>query len=638
MAHDSTLSQNVRTINQYRKASARDRRTRMWASRMNWEAFHGKQDWSHKTPTQSAEFMPRVSRTTHRIAATIKRSLIQPSDWFTAEIRTKEIEPETIEKILRCFLDHLLLPNGTTEKFPVMIEDAVKVGLLSSLMICKVLGRMKTKLNFNVERGAELFGLEIPIEEAEEDRAVLTVSEEKIWHLSVDLINPRHYYPDPTGRSLYEIHRVFRDISEVKEMAGPDGIYDSSVVDQIEDSRPNQEEQSRRAEEAGKDGPEINSDRFEVVIDEFWGTLLNEKGDVVEKNVVAAVANEKYEIRKPEQNPFWHQESPFVVSPLVRIPFDVWHRAFMDDATPLNKTLNELISLILDGGVREALGVTEVDTDAMFDARQVSGGVMPGDSLARKPGIPANQRIISHEELGRVPSGTIAVFGMIDSEFQQATLQNDLSFGQLPGKQVLATEIADARNEATDFFSSMVQSIELDFIQNILTKSWKVILQHVDTFIAPMFAGMINRKDLIVLENMSREERFATLSQECVFKVRGISANLERAQTLQKLMTVLQLVGQRDSVLSQVWAKKYSYDKMFSRVLRALRLDPEDFRLPEGGDQDQEQVMNTFLQSVERGGGDRQAGNAKPIPTNGASGASPFEPSDDFAMRGQEPQ
>tara|TARA_Y100000310_G_scaffold345443_1_gene465082 strand:- start:5027 stop:6940 length:1914 start_codon:yes stop_codon:yes gene_type:complete len=633
MPNDS-LTQNVRTINNYRKASARDRRGRMLMSRQNWEAFHGKQDWSHKTPTQSAEFMPRVSRTTHRIAATIKRSLIQPSDWFSAEIGTKIIEPQTVEKIIGCFLDNLALPDGGLQKFPVLVEDAVKVGLLSSLMIAKVVGRTKTQLNFNAERGRELFDIQDGDFEFADNDPVLSVSEEEIWHLAVDLINPRHYYPDPTGRKLFEIHRVFRDISEVKELAGEGGIYDANAVDQIENTSPNLEERQRKAEEAGKDVAEIHPDRFEVVIDEFWGTLLNDEGEVVEKNVVAAVANEKFEIRKPEPNPFWHQESPFAVSPLMRIPFDVWHRAFMDDATPLNKTLNELMSLILDGGVREALGVTEVDTDAMFDARQVSGGVMPGDSLARKPGIPINQKIITHEELGKVPAGTIQVYGMVDGEFKQATLTNDLTFGQIPGKEVLATEIADARNESNDFFASLVQSIELDWITTILTKGWKVILQHQESFNTKMFQGLINHKDLVQLEEMSKEERFVHLSQECVFKVRGISANLERAQDLQRLMTVMQLVGRRDSVLSQVWAKKFSYEKMFSRILRALRLDPDDLRLDEEGDEGQEEVMQAFLQAVNKGQGDRQAGNGKAVPVNGNSGDSPFQPEEDFALAG----
>ena len=67
--------------------------------------------------------------------------------------------------------------------------------------------------------------------------------------------------------------------------------------------------------------------RKRVVLHEFWGTLLDNRGRVIAERQVATMANDRYLIRPPEDNPFWHGQSPFVCAPLVRVPFSVrWNR------------------------------------------------------------------------------------------------------------------------------------------------------------------------------------------------------------------------------------------------------------------------------------------------------------------------
>ena len=69
--------------------------------------------------------------------------------------------------------------------------------------------------------------------------------------------------------------------------------------------------------------------RHRIRIDEFWGTLLDQNGQVMYQNCVCTVAAGKFMIRPPVANPLWHGESPFVVAPLVRVPHTVWHEAMV---------------------------------------------------------------------------------------------------------------------------------------------------------------------------------------------------------------------------------------------------------------------------------------------------------------------
>ena len=641
---DSVITNQIAT---FRRQSWRDKKSWDRRTKDNWAAFWNQQDWSHKAPGQSTEFIPRVSRSTQRTARTIKSALVSTAEWFSAEDKTGVLQPKTLEAILGCYLSHLIDDSEDLFDFSVFVEDSVTAGQLSSLMVAKVGGRVKRELDFAAEPAEAIFGPDdMPFEF--EGGNVLTFQEEDVWYLAVDLINPRYYYPDPTGRNRFKIHRVFRDLDQVKAKtktsSNPNGIYDEGLVATLESHFQDREAEEDTGREQGKDHIEPQTNRHQVVLDEYWGTLFNLDGSVAKdgetelSNIVTTVADEKFLIRKPTENPNWHREDPFVTAPLLRVPWSVWHKAFMDDATPINRSMNEMISLIYDGGVREALGVTEFDPDAMFDPGQASAGIQPGDSIARKPGLPASQQVVRHEELGKVPGGSIQVFGLLDREYEQATMSNDLSTGGLPGKEVLATEVADARNEISSFFGGIAQGIEVDYIVKILVKGLKTIWQHVDSFDTPELRGKILASDLAILEEMSPEERFAAFSKHCGIKVQGFSGKIAKSRTLQRALFILQLIGRRDSMLGQIFAQKYSVPKLFDVILRNLDFDPKDIELTEDevkGGNNQQEIAERFMSALERGGGDRQAGNGKGADqSDNVEGGSPFIANQDFAVAG----
>ena len=193
------------------------------------------------------------------------------------------------------------------------------------------------------------------------------MEEDEVWKLRVDLVQPEDYFPDPTGAGLYEIHSVERDLHEVIAMAD-EGVYDKSIVDQligIDFKKP--EDEARDARDKNQDEVVTPSFRKRVVLDEFWGTLLKSDGSVAHRNCVCTVANKRFLIRKPEPNPFWHQLSPFVAEPIIRIPWSVWGKALFDDAVSLNLAQNELFNLILDGGMAAVWGTRQIRLEDLED-------------------------------------------------------------------------------------------------------------------------------------------------------------------------------------------------------------------------------------------------------------------------------
>ena len=122
------------------------------------DTYLGVQDWSHKQKGQSTEFLPKVPVAVEQFAAFIKRALTQFGDWFTVDLgRGPQIlKPHEIRALMMCYLDNLA--NNFREKIPfdVRMSDAIKQGLLESLIILKIHGFKMPERAFFAERGEVL--------------------------------------------------------------------------------------------------------------------------------------------------------------------------------------------------------------------------------------------------------------------------------------------------------------------------------------------------------------------------------------------------------------------------------------------------------------------------------------------------
>ena len=374
----------IMAIKEARVASEDARQTRLWKNLQNREMYLGRQDWSHKQAGQSQEFLPKVPTSVEQMAALVRRGLVQFGSWFSVNvdnnIRTS-ISGHHIQSVMEVFLKNLWKQNSQTQNFTTIMSDAVKVGMLESLIILKVHGGMMKTRKFIVEPGEIGLAEDGTVGKGEDN---LRMEDDEEWRLRIDLIRPEDYYPDPTGNGLYEIHRVERDLHEVVQMA-EDGVYDMKAVKMlINTDYPRPMDEKRTDRDRNQDEAPNPSFRKRVVLDEFWGTLLNSDGTVAHRNIVCTVANDKYLIRPPEPNPFWHQESPFIAEPIIRVPFSVWHKALYDDASSLNLAINEMFNLILDGGIAAVWGTRQIRLDDLDDPGQVSGGVPKAQLLQSK--------------------------------------------------------------------------------------------------------------------------------------------------------------------------------------------------------------------------------------------------------------
>jgi hypothetical protein len=568
----------IKVTEEYRKQAEQARKDRERRNIENNNIYLGKQDWSHKLAGQSAEFLPMVPIAVEQIAAFIKRALVDYGDWFSVDMADNPaLTDDQAREIILSQLNTLNRVDGACQNFPTLISDGIKVGLLNALVVFKVYGKHCTHRTFHIERAEEI--LETASGPISVPKYTVSQKEKTEWHLAIDLIRPDDYYPDPTGRGLFEIHRVRRDLHEVEALAeGDNPIYDKDVVSKIKSDFAETDRLIREAEQMNQEVTTPPTFRKEVVIDEVWGTILDEDGHVLKKNAVWAIANEKYLIRKPEDNPWWHGQSPFVAAPLVRVPFSVWHKALADLATPLNIAANELFSLMLDGAFESVHGIKQLRTDYVEHPEDLSGGIPPGTTIPVKQELPFGGKVLERVDEGEVPADAINMFSILERQFQASMQTNDIRMGNLPSKQVRATEIIQAEQNLTSFFDGMIRDVEDGLIAPLLWKVWMVIVQEMDDLPGKYIKNESTRRALEELAFLRPEERYVVLANSVSFAVRGLSGTLQRAKDFQKFMALLTAVS-GSPMLLQTFFTKYSPDKALRMLFKWINLNPETLKM-----------------------------------------------------------
>jgi len=472
----------------------------------------------------------------------------------------------------------------------VRASDALKVGLLQSLIIFKVYGSSKPERRYVLEEGKPY---ETPILQLPGTSPIrLSVKTRERWYLNVDLIRPEDYYPDPTGSGLYEIHKSEKDLHHVIELA-EQGIYDMKTVMELHSSYEREYQERRRASAMGQETSPPPSFRKKVVIKEFWGTLLNSEGHVVQRNVVCAVANDRFLIRKPEPNPFWHGESPFIACPIIRVPFSVWHKAVFDHASSLNLAMNEIFNLMIDGGIASVWGTKQIRTDMLVNPEQVSDGVPQGITLDVKNELPYGQKVMENLTEGQVPQDAMAMYEAMSREFEAAALTNELKMGQLPGRKTLATEINAMGEGQSTTLEGIAGVLEQDCFDKVLRKGWLCILQDADNLLSEDVVNAIGAPAAVSLRRMTPAQRFAAFATASNIKVDGLSAVIAKMSNFQKQGALMQIV-MANPLLMQAYQRKYSSEKQLEFMMKALNINPEDVeKTPEEIEQNDAEMART---------------------------------------------
>ena len=567
----------LKCIREHKREAEEARRERLLQNERNRDAYLARQDFSHKMAGQSAEFLPKTSLAIERLSSFVKKGLIQADDWYQINLsevvqKTLPLAEGTAKKLLDHYLKNIPIGDMKTTNFATILTDAIKIGALESLMIFKVHGYQCKERRFKVKEQPdyELDGESFPMEPSVEAEEITR------WRLCIDLVAPEDYYPDPTGRGLYEIQSTELDLHTLVERA-EEGYYDKAVVDKILTDYKKAEDERRKEEARGQQETTPPSFRKRALLDEYYGHILDGDGRVVQRNVFVAVVDDKYIVREPTPNPLWHGESPFVAVPLIRLPFSVWHKALFDEAAALNLALNELFNLLVDAGQEAVFGIRQIRPDVIENQEVIQDGLSAGTTLVVNSQLPYGQKAAERLTEPTAPPEAFNLFGLINSEFTSAALSNELSLGQFPGRAVKATEVTELTQAQNATLDMILGDIENELIEPILRKAFLTILQYADNLLEDDVIAAIGEEAAAFLHLTSPAQRFVYFASKSTVTVSGLSETLAKVRDFQKFMAALQVVMQFPP-LTQAFMKNYSPDKHLRHIYKMLNIDPTKFQ------------------------------------------------------------
>lgn len=566
-ANDTTDTSSWNVVSQciwnYKEESQYARRNREIQNRRNFECYNLRQDYSHKKRGQSKEFLDKQAKATEQLASFLQQGLMDLGDWFRIDLEdgiVKEkvkIDPKHVEKLLVRQLDK--------NDFSTFFNDLLKLGLLGSLMIIKVGGKMVKKCEYKVKNDeSDVTGT----------KKVLSKLEKDVWQLDLQLVRQEDFFPDPTGRKLYEVQRIEMDYHDLVKLAKdhPDD-FDMVAIQNIQTSV-DEEQKTKKARETGQNVT-YSQYRKTVTIFECWGKLIERgTGEVLHDNCVSAIDLQGNLIRPPKPNPNWHQESPYVTSPILRVPLSVWHKAVMDATTLHNQSINEIYNLLVDGALMEIHGIKQLHSQWLENPNQVADGIPPGTTLLVNNSCPPGQRIMERVDTATITPEAVQIYGMVDRELQASALTNDTRMGNLPQRQVKATEIVSANQSLTGVMNGIVKTIEEKCVAALLDKSWQTMAQHMNDLDSDEVAAIVGDEAAKILKSMRPEEVFAETVLGHKYKVFGLSTTLNKIQDFRKITSLLQSIGNSPQMM-QEFTRKYSMPKLLGEIVKSLDIDED---------------------------------------------------------------
>lgn len=546
-------------------------RDQKWRENLN--LYWGRHDFSRKANWQAREVMPEVSSYVDRFAAAMKEALIStPEGFYTVSDPADEENDiaDTIKRMTDVWLSRAGRNQmGSLLGFSSVFEEQMKLGALmatSSVVTWKG----------DVENG----------------------------RVAVETVDPRFVWLDHTYRNLYRARRIELDRYDLYQMVKAKDAKGKAIFNlpQIEQLIGSLNQDAMIKTELSGHGQQVNTGRSPVILDEYIATVLDERGEVLADKSLMVVANQRFLIRGPEKNPFWHGTDWLTFAPLVTTPLSVYGRSYMEDFASVAKTFNELTNMILDAVHTSSLKAYAIVPGMLLNPQQAAEGLSPNKLFLLEEGFRAED-FAKALDLGQLPPESVKVWQAMKSELGEAASINEIGLGQFaPNSRTSATEIDQTQQSSSALIRSIAQTVETRYLDPTLDLVWKTGLQHVskkDKVLmsagGDMFQALVSRRRELI-------ERPIT------FQARGITMMIQKSNMLKTILGLVQVMGQ-NQLLAQEFMKEIDVGKLVHLLFNLSGVDLSKLQLSQ-----REQMIKSIAQPLQ----DAQNTATGAAPPNGA--------------------
>lgn len=538
----------------------------------NLDLYWNRHDFSRKAAWQAREALPEVPTFVDRFAAALKEALMSTNGGFYAVVDPKDKEGDlgnAIKKMLDLWLDTSGANyNGNILGFPAVFEEQIKLG---ALMAVSSVTTWKTDV--------------------------------KGGRVAIDAVDPRRVWLDHTGRNLYRIRQIELDRHELKEMvAAKDSkgtaIFNTGELDRLVTSLSTEEAAQKRS--LSGTGQEITTTRSPIVLDEYIATVVGREGEKTHDRALFTVANDRFLVRGPEKNPFWHGKDWLTFAPLVTVPLSPYGRSYMEDFGSLARTFNSLTNMILDAVHVSALKMWAIVPGMLVNPAQLGEGAVPMKLWQLEEGVRA-QDFAAALEMGTLPAEAVRVWQMLKQELSEAANINEIGMGQFaPKGRTSAAEVLSTQQSSSAMIRNVAETVETRWLDPTLDLGWKTGLQHVQED-NEAFRIAVGEQMFQAIFLRRRE----IITRPITFRARGLSEMIQRTQALKALLGILQIIS-GNPILLQEFFKTVSITRFIEILFNLSNFDLTKLQASER-EQMIKQIAQPIQQAVEGAGGEPAA-------------------------------
>lgn len=539
---------------------------RMWDRA--WGLYNNSYDFTMKAQWQSKNFIPRINMTVRSATFIVKRALLGPAKPYTIE------GVGDFGKLVAYYIDKLVMHHMEDSKYVTGLTDSLHAGMLSSLMVLKVypIYVAEDSVYWTDPTPKPVMSVNGPIE----------VKQYKRLKIRIDPVDPYNIHLDPTGQNKFLIHDITMDLYDLKAIAEEKGSgYDMDEINKIQEdyTKTYNENPNAQVEFRSGQAPDTTDQRRgrTVFVQEYWGDVWTPDGKLVARKVVFAIANKKYLIRRPVINklPDPSNPPPFVISPVVRKPFSIWHQGFAEVVAGLQVMMTELMNLMLDANLFSSAKAFEVDIDQVYDPLEFIQGIAPGKTFKKRGGGFNTSPMIREVQIGQVTQQSLSIFQALDREFQSGIGLNEFAMpsARSGSTRTTATEVVEKSQSAATFMEEIARTTEENVIEPLVNKIAHYISEYMISFDDPYTVELFGAEDASKLALFMRNPAFRRAMHTAPMKIkaRGLSASMAKLRDLEKLSTLSNILKPYPDLQQMV-----DPQKIMAKILESMGWYPQD--------------------------------------------------------------
>jgi hypothetical protein len=370
--------------------------------------------------------------------------------------------------------------------------------------------------------------------------------ENGIYRLRLPLIEPWKTYPDPDRQprlawsGLYNIHEEWVDFYQLKELE-TQGYYQN--IDQVKIGKSQKDgagyNQEDKEQERRRKGQTLHRNRFRksVLVREFWGTILDEDGDVIMPSGTFTTCNGVV-IRKARPCPFKRMRWPWVdFSPIPHVLRFHGYGLF-EGVMAVWKFQNALLNLFIDNENWRINNMFEIDPNNLDDPSDLEIYPLKAWILKRMAeGKPAVRPILKGDSNIQ---DVQFMWGLVTNLWENGSMVTELLKGdQGSRKDITATEIQLKMQQSLGVFDSIGKDVEQGGT-NLLWAIKEVLTTFQDQFTEPSLAEYMGQDPFYLQMVQSAggaytwQQRQQDMELDCDIDIHGVSRLFKTADELQK--------------------------------------------------------------------------------------------------------